>query len=69
MKFKEKELSEYTKDELVNISLDLANMKANRIEKKQSERYKRIMKNQPVAADNPAYTELVEAINLELGKR
>lgn len=69
MKFKEKELCEYTKDELINISLDLANMKANRVEKKQSERYQRIMKNQPAPIENPAYTQLVDAINTELGKR
>lgn len=69
MKYKDQDLSEYTKDELINISLDLASTRANRAEKKENARYKKIMKNQPVPVENPAFTELVNAINEEIGKR
>lgn len=69
MKFRNKEISEMTDDELLSVSQTVTTMQNNNDLVRSSEQYKEKMQNRPMPEVNTAFLALQQAITDELDRR
>lgn len=69
MKWRGKEVDALTDDELAEAKTNLDQMYSDLVTKRSTEKFTKLMKNQPTPPINPAFQQLLTEVTQEISKR